>query len=96
VCFEYFELICQTPSHEGSPQTRRDPAPQHHPALTVNVEIDPLVEVVRRHVKLSAQATRSVALHTPASDHFFFTGEAARATSPAPARRSGLRRNAWR
>jgi len=31
-----------------------------HPALTVNIEIDPLVEVVRRHVKLSAQATRLI------------------------------------
>lgn len=31
-----------------------------HPALTVNVEIDPLVAVVRRHVKLSAQATRLI------------------------------------
>ena len=26
-----------------------------HPALTVRIEIDPLVEVVRRHVKLSPQ-----------------------------------------
>lgn len=31
-----------------------------HPALTVNIEIDPLVEVVRRHVKLSPQATRLI------------------------------------
>ncbi len=31
-----------------------------HPALTVNIEIDPLVDVVRRHVKLSAQATRLI------------------------------------
>lgn len=30
------------------------------PALTVNVEIDPLVEVVRRHVKLSPQAIRLI------------------------------------
>jgi excisionase family DNA binding protein len=30
------------------------------PAMTVSVEIDPLVEVVRRHVKLSAQATRLI------------------------------------
>lgn len=29
-------------------------------ALTVNIEIDPLVEVVRRHVKLSAQTTRLI------------------------------------
>lgn len=30
------------------------------PALTVSIEIDPLVEVVRRHVKLSARATRLI------------------------------------
>lgn len=30
------------------------------PALTVSIEIDPLVEVVRRHVNLSAQATRLI------------------------------------
>jgi len=29
-------------------------------ALTVNIEIDPLIEVVRRHVKLSAQASRLI------------------------------------
>ena len=29
-----------------------------HPVLTVSVEIDPLVEVVRRYVKLSPEATR--------------------------------------
>ena len=31
-----------------------------HPALTVSIEIDPLVEVVRRHVKLSPQAMRGI------------------------------------
>ena len=31
-----------------------------HPVLTVSVEIDPLVEVVRRHVKLSPEATRLI------------------------------------
>ena len=31
-----------------------------HPALTVNIDLDPLVEVVRRHVKLSANATRLI------------------------------------
>jgi excisionase family DNA binding protein len=30
------------------------------PTLTVSIEIDPLVEVVRRHVKLSARATRLI------------------------------------
>jgi excisionase family DNA binding protein len=30
------------------------------PALTVKVQIDPLVEVVRRHVKLSAEAARLI------------------------------------
>lgn len=30
------------------------------PALSVNIDIDPLVEVVRRHVKLSPQATRLI------------------------------------
>ena len=30
------------------------------PALSVNVDIDPLVEVVRRHVKLTPQATRLI------------------------------------
>lgn len=30
------------------------------PPLTVNIDLDPLVEVVRRHVKLSAQATRLI------------------------------------
>jgi excisionase family DNA binding protein len=29
-------------------------------ALTVSIDVDPLVEVVRRHVKLSAQATRLI------------------------------------
>jgi excisionase family DNA binding protein len=37
------------------PTTRRS-----LPTLTVNVEIDPLVEVVRRHVKLSPEATRLI------------------------------------
>lgn len=32
----------------------------HPPPLTVNIDLDPLVEVVRRHVKLSAQATRLI------------------------------------
>lgn len=30
------------------------------PALTVNIDIDPLIEVVRRHVKLTPQATRLI------------------------------------
>jgi hypothetical protein len=30
------------------------------PALSVNIDIDPLVEVVLRHVKLSPQATRLI------------------------------------
>ncbi|MBU6272359.1 MAG: excisionase family DNA-binding protein [Betaproteobacteria bacterium] len=30
------------------------------PALSVNIDIDPLVEVVRRHVKLTPQATRLI------------------------------------
>ncbi len=34
--------------------------PSPSPALTVSIEIDPLVEVVRRHVKLSARATRLI------------------------------------
>ena len=34
--------------------------PSASPALTVSIEIDPLVEVVRRHVKLSARATRLI------------------------------------
>ena len=34
--------------------------PSVPPALTLSVEIDPLVEVVRRHVKLSARATRLI------------------------------------
>jgi excisionase family DNA binding protein len=34
--------------------------PSRLPALTVNIDVDPLVEVVRRHVKLSAQATRLI------------------------------------
>jgi excisionase family DNA binding protein len=33
---------------------------QGPPALTVRIEIDPLVEVVRRHVKVSPQAMRSI------------------------------------
>jgi excisionase family DNA binding protein len=42
---------------------RRAPSagtPSASPAVTVNVEIDPLVEVVRRHVKLSARALRLI------------------------------------
>lgn len=34
--------------------------PSALPTLTVSIEIDPLVEVVRRHVKLSAQAARLI------------------------------------
>jgi excisionase family DNA binding protein len=30
------------------------------PALSVNIDIDPMVEVVRRHVKLTPQATRLI------------------------------------
>jgi excisionase family DNA binding protein len=30
------------------------------PALSVNIDLDPLVEVVRRHVKLTPQATRRI------------------------------------
>jgi len=45
-------------------KTARKPteAPQRiaHPALSVNIDIDPLVEVVRRHVKLTPQATRLI------------------------------------
>jgi excisionase family DNA binding protein len=40
-----------------SAAAKREPA---HPALTVRIEIDPLVDVVRRHVKLSARATRLI------------------------------------
>jgi excisionase family DNA binding protein len=32
----------------------------HVPALTLSIDVDPLVEVVRRHVKLSARATRLI------------------------------------
>lgn len=31
-----------------------------HPTLTVKIDIDPLVDVVRRHVKLSARAMRLI------------------------------------
>ena len=45
-------------------KTARKPVePRKHspfPALTVSIEIDPLVEVVRRHVKLSPQVTRLI------------------------------------
>lgn len=34
--------------------------PSASTALTVSIEIDPLVEAVRRHVKLSARATRLI------------------------------------
>jgi len=38
-----------------------EPAPRiAPPALSVNIDIDPLVEVVRRHVKLTPQATRLI------------------------------------
>jgi excisionase family DNA binding protein len=42
---------------------RKSVEPRKHapvPALTVSIEIDPLVEVVRRHVKLSPQVTRLI------------------------------------
>jgi excisionase family DNA binding protein len=45
--------------------------PSLSPTLTVSIQIDPLVEVVRRHVKLSARATRLIEgefarlLHSP-------------------------------
>ncbi len=35
----------------------REPA---RPTLTVKIDVDPLVDVVRRHVKLSARATRLI------------------------------------
>jgi hypothetical protein len=37
-------------------------APQRieSPALTVNIDIDPLVDVVRRHVRLTPEATRRI------------------------------------
>ena len=45
-------------------KTARKPtdAPQRiaPPALSVNIDIDPLVEAVRRHVKLTPQATRLI------------------------------------
>jgi excisionase family DNA binding protein len=34
--------------------------PSRLPAVTLTIDVNPLVEVVRRHVKLSAQATRSI------------------------------------
>ena len=37
-----------------------DPQRIAPPALSVNIDIDPLVEVVRRHVKLTPQATRLI------------------------------------
>lgn len=38
-----------------------EPAPRiAPPALSVNIDIDPLVEAVRRHVKLTPQATRLI------------------------------------
>lgn len=41
-------------------RTAETDKPSASPALTVSIEIDPLVEVVRRHVKLSARATRLI------------------------------------
>jgi excisionase family DNA binding protein len=45
-------------------KTARKPAeakrPGLFPAMTVSIEIDPLVEVVRRHVKLSARETQLI------------------------------------
>ncbi len=45
-------------------KTARKPtdAPQHiaPPALSVNIDIDPLVEAVRRHVRLTPEATRRI------------------------------------
>ena len=43
--------------------TRKSVEPSQQPpipALTISIEIDPLVEVVRRHVKLSPQVTRLI------------------------------------
>lgn len=56
----------------------------HRPALTVNVEIDPLLEVVRRHVRLTPRAARSIRgdlarlFQTPA------VAPATRTAAPAP------------
>ncbi len=45
-------------------KTARKPTETRHriapPAMSVNIDIDPLVEVVRRHVKLTPQATRLI------------------------------------
>lgn len=43
-------------AHKTTAATR----PSRLSALTVSIDVDPLVEVVRRHVKLSAQATRLI------------------------------------
>ena len=42
-------------------ETRKHPPV---PALTVSIEIDPIVEVVRRHVKLSPQDRKSTRLNS--------------------------------
>ncbi len=44
-------------SARKSAAAKREPA---HATLTVRIDIDPLVDVVRRHVKLSARATRLI------------------------------------
>ena len=45
-------------------KTARKPTEPSHrivpPALSINIDIDPLVEAVRRHVKLTPQATRRI------------------------------------
>lgn len=48
------------PGMKAAHKTTAATRPSRLPALTVSIDIDPLVEVVRRHVKLSAQATRLI------------------------------------
>lgn len=45
---------------KAAPKTTAATRPSRRPALTLSLDIDPLVEVVRRHVKLSAHATRLI------------------------------------
>ena len=40
--------------------TEAPPRSDSSPALSVNIYLDPLIAVVRRHVKLTPQATRSI------------------------------------
>jgi excisionase family DNA binding protein len=53
-------MFAELPGMKVAHKTAATARPTRLPAVSVCIDIDPLVDVVRRHVKLSAQATRLI------------------------------------